>query len=64
MKLREYREKRGVKQIAVANHLGVTRQTYASYEANQDAMSIEQAKAVCDFLKVGMDEIFLSKDVD
>lgn len=32
--LREAREERGIKQIAVANHLKIARQTYAKYEDN------------------------------
>lgn len=31
--LKEIRESKGIKQDAVADHLGVTRQTYASYGA-------------------------------
>lgn len=50
--------KEGVKQIAVAEHLGVTRQTYSSYEENQGSMSINQARSVCEFLGCSMDEIF------
>ena len=48
--LKEFREKKGVKKQAVADHLGVTRQTYSNYENNQEAMSIGQARAVCAFL--------------
>lgn len=62
--LKEYRESKGVKLIAVADYLGVTRQTYSNYEENQDAMSIGQAKAVCDFLGCTVDEIFLPMKVN
>lgn len=56
--LKEYREDKGVKLQAVANHLGVSRQTYREYERKQGSMSIDQAKAVCDFLGCSPDEIF------
>ena len=61
--LKEVRESRGVKQLAVAAHLGVSRQTYANYECNPESMSVEQAKAVCDFLHVSVAEIFFISDV-
>ncbi len=48
--LKSVRELRGVTQKAVAEHLGVARQTYANYESKQEKMTVEQAKAACDFL--------------
>ena len=57
--LKAVRESRGVKQKAVAEHLGVSRQTYSRYENKQEKMSIEQAKAVCSFLHVDLADIFL-----
>lgn len=62
--LKEYRESKGVKLQAVAEHLGVTRQTYSTYEANQSSMSIEQAVAVCDFLGCTVEDIFLPSKVN
>jgi putative transcriptional regulator len=61
--LKEARERKGVKQVAVADYLGVARQTYANYEQNQEQMSIEQAKAVCKFLGVDVADIFLPIDI-
>lgn len=61
--LKEYRESKGVKLISVAEHLGVTRQTYSNYEENQDSMSIGQARAVCEFLGCSIDDIFLPTNV-
>lgn len=61
--LRGMRELRGVTQKAVAEHLGVTRQTYASYESKQEKMSVEQAKAVCEFLHCDLADIFLPEEV-
>lgn len=58
--LREAREMRGLTQKEVADKLGITRQTYGIYEANQERMSIEQAKAVCRLLKCDLEDIFLS----
>ncbi len=63
MTLKEIREARGVKQAAVADHLGVVRQTYATYEDNPRDMTIGQAQAVCAFLHCKLDDIFLSQEV-
>lgn len=63
-KLKEYRESKGIKQIAVASHLGITRQTYASYEDRPEAMSVEQAQAVCNFLNCEWGDIFLPQQVN
>lgn len=62
--LKEVRESLGVKQCAVAEHLGVSRQTYSRYENKQEKMSIEQAKSVCDFLRCNIADIFLPDDVE
>lgn len=56
--LKEIRESKGIKQGAVADHLGVIRQTYASYEQKQEKMSVAQAKAVCAFIGCSIDEFF------
>ena len=57
--LKQAREIRGVTQKSVAEHIGVARQTYARYEAKQEQMSVEQAKAVCEFLRCPVSDIFL-----
>lgn len=62
--MKEVREKRGVTQKAVADYLGVYRQTYNRYENNQERMTIEQAKAVCDFLHCNVADIFLPEEVN
>lgn len=62
--LKEIRESRGVKQIAIAEHLGITRQTYASYEENPRSMSVGQALAVCEFLHCKLGDIFLLSEVN
>lgn len=63
-KLKEYRESKGVKQVAVAEHLGVSRQTYASYEEKPEVMSVQQAQAVCNFLGCEWSQIFLPQEVN
>ncbi|EEE17211.1 helix-turn-helix transcriptional regulator [Lancefieldella rimae] len=63
-RLKEYREAKGVKQSAVAAKLGISRQTYSFYEKNQEKMTFEQAKIVCDFLGTRVSDIFLPLDVD
>lgn len=61
--LKEIRESRGVKQIAIAEHMGITRQTYASYEENPRSMTIDQALTVCAFLHCKVSDIFLLSEV-
>lgn len=62
--LKKIREARGVKQKAVAEYLGVARQTYCRYEGQQEKMTIEQAKAVCHFLHCDIADIFLPEKVN
>lgn len=59
--LKEAREERGIKQVAVANALHVTRQTYAKYEDNPQIMPVYQAKAACEFIGCDWDDIFFDK---
>ena len=58
--LMEIRRDNGVTQKAVAEKLGVTRQTYARYEQQQDQMSIEQAKSACRFLHCDIADVFFA----
>lgn len=62
--IKEIRKSKGVMQRAVADHLGVSRQTYRKYENHQEVMSVSQAIAVCEFLGCDVDQIFLSKKVN
>ena len=61
--LKDAREKRGIKQGAVAEAIGVTRQTYAKYELDADTMTIAQAKAACEFIGCDFNDIFFVQDV-
>ena len=56
--LKEAREARGIKQIAVADALNITRQTYAKYEENPRSMPVFQAEAACDFIGCDIGQIF------
>lgn len=61
--LKEAREKRGIKQKAVAEAVGVTRQTYALYEEHPRMMRISQAEAACEFIGCDINEIFFGQPV-
>ena len=61
--LKEAREKRGIKQLAVAEAIGVTRQTYASYEQNPEKIPVGLAKAACAFIGCDIGKIFFGSDV-
>ena len=61
--LKDVREARGVTQVAVARHLGIARQTYASYEDRPGDLSYNQLQAVCDFLHCPISDIFLAEEV-
>lgn len=56
--LKQARESRGIKQIAVANALDVTRQTYAKWEGDPESMPVFQAKAACSFIGCNPNDIF------
>ena len=61
--LKEARESRGIKQIAVADALNITRQTYAKYEDDPRNMTILQAQKACDFIGVDIGDIFFGSNV-
>ena len=56
--LREARESRGIKQKAIADAIGVTRQTYAKYEDNPRLMPIGKAEDACAFMRFDISDIF------
>lgn len=59
--IRERREDRGITQAAIARYLGVTRQTYASYEQHPEKLSIDQAIILCDILDCDFDSLLPSE---
>lgn len=59
--LKEAREERGIKQLAVANALKISRQTYAKYEENPRDMTVLQAETACKFIGCDVKEIFFGK---
>ena len=61
--LREARLAKGVMAKAVAEHIGVTERTYYTYEKDPGRISVNNARAICEFIGVPLDEIFLSDDV-
>ena len=63
MSLKDVREAKGVKQVAMASHLGVSRQTYASWERDPRLIRYHDAVSICAFLGCGLDEIFFGAEV-
>lgn len=61
--LKEAREARGIKQVAVADALKVSRQTYAKYEENPRNMTVYQAEAACAFIGCDIADIFFGSKV-
>lgn len=55
--LKERREDKGITQSAIARYLGVTRQTYASYEQRPEKLSIDQAIILCEILNCDLDSL-------
>lgn len=61
--LRDIRKAHGVTATAAARALGVSRPTYYRYEENPECMTVESALALCDFLHIAPEEIFLQESV-
>lgn len=59
--LKEARTDKGIKQCAVADAIGVSRQTYAKYEDNPETMPIGKAVSACRFIGVELSEIFFAE---
>lgn len=62
MELREARKKARYTQEQAAEHLGMSRPTYAKIEANPDTATIEDAKALADLFGVRVEDIFFDQD--
>lgn len=60
--LKEARNDKGVKQCAIANAIGISRQTYSKYEKDPSLMTVGQAIAACNFLGVEMEDIFFGPE--
>lgn len=61
--LKEAREAKGIKQIAVADALNISRQTYAKYEDKPELMPLGKAKAACFFIGVDINDVCFSADI-
>ena len=57
--LKRYRLEKGISKKEMAKHCGVHRNTYASWEENQESVSIGCAKLIAEKLEVSVSEIFL-----
>lgn len=60
--LKQARNDKGIKQIAIAKAIGTTRQTYAKYEKDPSIMTVGQAMAACDFIGVKIEDIFFGPE--
>ena len=60
--LKEAREAKGIKQVAVADALNISRQTYAKYEDKPEFMPLGKAKAACFFIGVNLNDICFDAD--
>ena len=60
--LREAREARGVKKVAVRRMLGVSQPTFDRYELYPGEMRAKDLERVLSFLGVSRDEIFLATE--
>lgn len=58
--VRDIRVERGITQKKMADELGISRQTYALYEANPGQMTIEIARKVCFLLGMPYNDIFFA----
>lgn len=56
--IRDIRRSKGIMQRSAAECLGVSRQTYRRYERNQDLLTIDQARAICDLLGCDINDVF------
>jgi len=55
--LRNIREENNLKQIDVANILGIKRATYTSYEIERDTIPIKHLNNLCNYFNVSIDYI-------
>ena len=53
--LRNIREERNLRQVDVANILGINRSTYTSYEIERDTIPINHLNKLCNYFTVSID---------
>ncbi|HHY25278.1 MAG TPA: helix-turn-helix transcriptional regulator [Desulfitobacterium dehalogenans] len=56
--LRKYRERRGITQKQLANHLGVRDNTISSWEKGTNSIDISTLLIICNFLEISLDDIY------
>ncbi|WP_019849818.1 helix-turn-helix domain-containing protein [Desulfitobacterium sp. PCE1] len=56
--LRKYRERRGITQKQLANHLGVRDNTISSWEKGTNSIDISTLLNICNFLEISLDDIY------
>lgn len=61
-KIQELRKKSGLSQEALANELGVTRQTVISLEKEKYVASLELAFKIAKFFNKSIEEIFIYEE--
>lgn len=61
--IEQARKYAGLTQAAMAEKLGINRQTYAKIESNPEKATIEQAKIISAITGVGLDQIFFAGEL-
>ena len=59
--LKQLRRERNLRQIDVANVIGIKRTTYASKENGDRRFTLEEADALTEYFNVDLREVFLNK---
>ena len=60
-RIRDLREEKGIKQVDVANKLGLERGNYSRIERKGDKLTIKQVKQIADALGVNTKELLFSE---
>jgi putative transcriptional regulator len=63
-KLKAYRMLHALKQEEVAKHLGMSLSTYNCKENGSRKFTVDEAKKVCDYFGVSIEEIFFNQSVN
>ncbi|MCR1953833.1 helix-turn-helix domain-containing protein [Clostridioides mangenotii] len=59
--LKRLRKEKNLRQIDVANVIGVKKTTYASKENGERRFTLEEADALAEYFNVDLREVFLNK---